>query len=90
MRAPYVLVWSVLLVAGCSGAEEPVAQTTSDTAVEASAATLSAAKTPIPKGTEQIRPLTSYPPREQLPQFSSVKITSAALPAGLALSLIHI
>ncbi|MET0560505.1 MAG: PQQ-dependent sugar dehydrogenase [Gaiellaceae bacterium] len=84
MRAPYVLVWSVLFVVGCSGSEEPVAQTASDTGVEASAAIPSGAKTPIPKGTERIRPLTSYPPRERLPQFSSVKITSAALPAGLA------
>jgi glucose/arabinose dehydrogenase len=79
-----VLVWSVLLVAGCAGAEEPVAQTTDDTPVETSASTSSAAKTPIPKGTEQIRPLTSYPPRERLPRFSSIKITSAALPAALA------
>lgn len=80
-----MLVCSVLLVAGCSGSEEPVTQTTSDTTIEASSAVASStATTPIPKGTEQIRPLSSYPPREQLPRFASVKITSANLPAGLA------
>ena len=79
-----MLVWSVLLVAGCSGSQEPATQTTPDPTVEAPATSSSAAKPPIPKGTEKIRPLTSYPPREQLPPFSSVKIASASLPAGLA------
>lgn len=79
-----MLVWSILLVAGCSGAGEPETQSTSDTTVGASAATPSVEKTPIPKGTERIRPRTSYPPPEQLPRFTSEKITSANLPAGLA------
>src|SRR5688500_6297871 len=84
VRAPSVLVWSILLVAGCSGAGGPETQSTSDTTVRASAAAPSIDKTPIPKGTERIRPRTSYPPPEQLPRFTSEKITSANLPAGLA------
>ena len=79
-----MLVWSILLVAGCSGAGEPETQSTPDNTVGESAATPSVEKTPIPKGTERIRPRTSYPPREQLPGFTSERITSANLPAGLA------
>ena len=79
-----MLVWSIFLIAGCSGAGEPETQSTSDTTVGASAAAPSVEKTPIPKGKERIRPRTSYPPPEQLPRFTSEKITSANLPAGLA------
>ncbi len=80
-----VLICALLIVAGCAGSEEePVTQAAPEATSEGSTASAAAVLTPIPKGTERIRPLTSYPPHEQLPRFTSMKIGSADLPAGLA------
>lgn len=79
MRALIVVVCASFLV-GCAGSDKRESQVSP----EPTASPTAASPTPIARGTEKISPRTSYPPRESLPSFSSVKIASAALPAGLA------
>lgn len=78
------MVCAAIVTAGCSGTSDPVAEP----ATEAAGAAPAAAATPaqIPRGTVRVTSLTSPPPRERLPAFSAARITSASLPAGLAVA----
>jgi glucose/arabinose dehydrogenase len=88
---------AALLMGGCSGSSEPDAVGTSETSPAPmtsastesttstqSTTTTSAPPQPIPRGTAEITPLRSLPPREKLPAFRAVRIAGANYPAGLA------
>lgn len=68
----------------CSGSGEPAEAPTPTQPIEQTAPASSSAPERIPRGTETVAPRTTYPPREALPTFSSTRIASARLPAGLA------
>jgi len=76
---------AALVAAGCSGPSDPAADPASNaTSTRTSSAEAQTTPVRISKGTARVTSLRSYPRAEKLPAFTSVKITDANLPAGLA------
>jgi glucose/arabinose dehydrogenase len=71
---------ATLVLAGCSGAKRASETRPGPTRTTPKRS----AATRIPKGTLEITPLRSPPPKESLPPFRAVKIAGANYPAGLA------
>ena len=81
MKSILVVACAAIVAAGCGDADR-----TSNATPYAAVRSGAAPPQRIPKGTVEVTSLQSPPPRESLPAFSAVKITSANVPAGLAVA----
>jgi glucose/arabinose dehydrogenase len=87
LKVAITVVSAVLFCVGCSGSAEPAEDEADTSASRPSSGDVARAPGQrIPRGAVKISPLRSYPPAEKLPDFGAVKITSADLPAGLAVA----